>query len=59
MNVAICPGCGEPCTTVLDDGHQVFCFNEECRIVQFDGTHTYTPEELAAATPIELPDWLT
>jgi hypothetical protein len=58
MDVAICPGCNLPTTTVLDNGKQAFCQNDDCRIVQFDSTRTYTAEELANAKEIELPDWL-
>jgi hypothetical protein len=50
MDVAICPGCNQPTTTVFDNGKQVFCQNDDCR--------TYTAEELANAKEIELPDWL-
>lgn len=54
-----CPMCGHPPRVVLDNGHQAFCENDECRLIQFDATRTYTDEELAAATSLDLPDWLT
>lgn len=53
-----CPGCGHPAGIVLDGGHQAFCVNDDCVIIQFDTTRTYTPEELAAAETVDIPDWL-